>query len=345
MFKPHVGCTVHLQQALKTTPHRFANHRRSCTKAFEDVSDSARYFGEDRTGGTYSRYIADNERLGLVRLQGGYLMKVTNEASTFQAQQRMHLHLIDYLERKSRRRRSSLMACISDESAAVMWDLPLLCPPPQRVKRVAPYPQRISRGKLHDTRQATKHFATDLIANIQVTSLEQTIVDLSRHLGPEHGLAAANSAAHRQILDYGRFEDIVKALGGSSGVRWARRVLELVDSRIESVGESLTLWRLIEAGISAPQIQPHLIIDGATYRPDFLWPELGIIIEFDGRMKLSAEILGRKTPGEALFEERNREILLRSYGFRVYRLEWKDVQSLAAFKKWMRRNSLTLPRA
>ncbi|MBA2955121.1 hypothetical protein GON03_12340 [Nocardioides sp. MAH-18] len=75
-----------------------------------------------------------------------------------------------------------------------------------------------------------------------------------------------------------------------------RLVLHRADARIETVGESRTLHLIATAGLPAPECQyPIRAASGRVlYRVDFAWPELGVFLEFDGRVKYE-KLLG---PGE-----------------------------------------------
>ncbi|HEY8295717.1 MAG TPA: hypothetical protein VIG41_10290, partial [Micrococcaceae bacterium] len=55
--------------------------------------------------------------------------------------------------------------------------------------------------------------------------------------------------------------------------------------------------------------------------PDFAWPDLMLILEFDGKGKY----FDYRPTGEALYEERRRERILMEQGWRFLRIEWADL--------------------
>ena len=57
---------------------------------------------------------------------------------------------------------------------------------------------------------------------------------------------------------------------------------------------------------------------------DFIWPDLGVIGEFDGNVKYGRQMAGRPIE-EVIQDERRREIAVeRASGMRVVRWLWRD---------------------
>ncbi|MFE7630096.1 endonuclease domain-containing protein [Kocuria sp. NPDC057446] len=104
-------------------------------------------------------------------------------------------------------------------------------------------------------------------------------------------------------------------------MRRARTALDLADPRAESPGESLIRIVLLQSGL--PAFVPQLTIPTGrgVYRADFAWPGAGVLLEFDGRVKY---FLGTPT-GQALHEERRRELALVEAGWTVLRTDWETV--------------------
>ncbi|WP_249335977.1 endonuclease domain-containing protein [Sinomonas gamaensis] len=59
-----------------------------------------------------------------------------------------------------------------------------------------------------------------------------------------------------------------------------------------------------------------------TYRADYAWPRIKVILEFDGRGKY----YDYRPTAEALLLERRRETALMDLGWRVVRLTWADLE-------------------
>lgn len=107
----------------------------------------------------------------------------------------------------------------------------------------------------------------------------------------------------------------------TSARAWRRleRVLGLASPLSESPGESLARVRFHELGVTQPQQQVMLRVDGETYRLDFLWEDAGVVGEFDGWMKY------REGFDQAHRNEKLREDAIRSTGLRVLRFYWEDL--------------------
>jgi len=102
----------------------------------------------------------------------------------------------------------------------------------------------------------------------------------------------------------------------------ARRVLDALDPRSESAGESRT--RLLLPGLAIPQPEPQFSIptESGTFRADFAWKEYKLILEFDGKYKY----FDFRPTDEAVFEERHREKTLMELGWKFIRIEWSDLE-------------------
>lgn len=103
--------------------------------------------------------------------------------------------------------------------------------------------------------------------------------------------------------------------------------LLLADPRSASIGESRGKWLFRVVGIPMPELQFEVrdadgVLIGTT---DWAWPRHGLLGEFDGRVKYGRLLRPGQTPGEAVFEEKKREDLLReATGHRMLRLIWSD---------------------
>lgn len=94
-----------------------------------------------------------------------------------------------------------------------------------------------------------------------------------------------------------------------------------------SVGESRTRWLLRCAGLPEPVLQYEVRRgDAVVATCDMAWPQLGVILEFDGRYKYHRFLAPGATPGDAVFAEKQREDLIRELtGFLVVRVTWSDL--------------------
>jgi hypothetical protein len=105
-------------------------------------------------------------------------------------------------------------------------------------------------------------------------------------------------------------------------------VLRLADARIESVGESRTCYFLFCHHLPRPE--PQVVVHderGREFaRVDFAWLDLGVFLEFDGRVKY----LDHRRDGETLEdfllrEKRREERICLLTGWVCIRITWADL--------------------
>jgi hypothetical protein len=173
---------------------------------------------------------------------------------------------------------------------------------------------------------------------VQLLDGARTVVDVTRMTDVEHGLVVVNSLLH---LGAASLEDSWKAASNMDG--WpdtltTRLVLRLADRRIESVGESRTQYMLWSQGLPRfePQVEIRDLNGRFVARVDFALPELGVFLEFDGRIKYDNLPAG-KTLDQVLREEREREKLIcRLTGWVCIRISWKDLENPARLAREIR---------
>lgn len=205
----------------------------------------------------------------------------------------------------------------SHRTALAILGLPLLGPWPEVVEILEPRDssRRTKRGVL-------VHFgdtgADELVpwGEFWVTSPERTLADVGRSLPAvfsvpalDAGLAELSRNGIRAILD---------REGGMKNTARAIRALEFADPRSGSPGESGSRVLMSVFGAPPPELQvrhPSPIAGRRYFATDFEWPDLRKIGEFDGREKfLKDELLGGRTPGQVVYEEKLREDALRREG-------------------------------
>jgi hypothetical protein len=163
-----------------------------------------------------------------------------------------------------------------------------------------------------------------LIGRLTVTSLERTGVDIAREHGVEDGVVACD-----QVLNRGGQRSTMRAvltqMWSWPYVTQARTAVELADAGAENIAESLARMLVIELGFGTPETQVWIEDGGRRARVDLLLN--GHIFEFDGRQKY----VGRASGGlaadveQVLWDEKQREDWLRSLGFGISRIVWRDL--------------------
>ena len=105
-------------------------------------------------------------------------------------------------------------------------------------------------------------------------------------------------------------------------------VIRLADPRVESVGESRTLFLCWDQHLPrpCPQVEVRDERGLVVARLDFAWPEHGVFLEFDGREKYFRHRLEGEGLEEFLLREKRREELVCLLtGWVCIRISWTDL--------------------
>ncbi|MDR6555916.1 very-short-patch-repair endonuclease/predicted transcriptional regulator of viral defense system [Arthrobacter pascens] len=173
--------------------------------------------------------------------------------------------------------------------------------------------------------------------DFQVTTLERTVIDCARILRPD-AAAVVGDAALRKGADLATMRRMLEDSPVKRGSRRAAAVLDSLDGRAESAGETRTRLLLRSFGVVGFQPQYELPTTSGLFRADFADPARRVIIEFDGKAKYAEY----GPTDQVLLAERSRENALVEAGWIFLRLEW---QHLDAPMELRRRLQATLARA
>ena len=161
-----------------------------------------------------------------------------------------------------------------------------------------------------------------------ITSPTRTALDTASIVPRESAVVVLDWYLQRQLTTpehlWQRFE-AMKAWPDTLGLQMA---LRLADGRSESVGETRARLLLRDQRLPAPI--PQLEIYGPNRRligrVDFAWPDLKVIVEFDGLVKYHRYRRPGESIEEAVIREKRREDDLReATGWTVVRLVWADL--------------------
>ncbi len=216
-------------------------------------------------------------------------------------------------------------AFVSHISAAVAHELTVWSVPMSRVHVTR---NRESGGRIR--RQTVVHTGRIEpdewleIGGIPVTSVARTVVDIARTEPFEQAVVVGDSALRAGKTTRGELLDQLERASRRIGTPAARRVLSFLDGRAEGIGESRSRVALHNSGIPKPELQAWIIdTNGSPVgRADFLWPELGIVGEFDGNIKYHKELRGEHTTEQV---EKCGEDALRALGWCVVRWTWAEL--------------------
>lgn len=244
--------------------------------------------------------------------------------------ERKHLLLLDAVLRNYGR---AVMA--SHQSALLAWGLPV---PWQTLDRV--HVARTEPGG------KGRHFKTFTIHTCGLTEVKRThegrrlvtpslaVIGTALTAGLLAGVIGMDAALRAGRATREEIEDLLGRMRHTPRLTAARAALEQADGLAESPGE--TRLRLILVRMNVEFVAQHWIrtSSGAYYRVDFYLPALGVVLEYDGRVKYEAAT--RAGPGSdagagsdagrrALTAEKAREDDLRLDGFGVGRVTTGDL--------------------
>ncbi|GAB3279400.1 DUF559 domain-containing protein [Sinomonas notoginsengisoli] len=158
------------------------------------------------------------------------------------------------------------------------------------------------------------------IAN--VVGIERTVADCARTLSLE-GAAIVGDSALRRGATLAGVRAAAERTGAMRGYRRVEDLLPVLDGKSESPGETRTRLALAASGIPSPVLQYEIPTRHGLFRADFAWPELLVILEFDG----VAKYFDYRPTSEALLLERQREVALMDDGWTMVRTRWPELMT------------------
>ena len=205
-----------------------------------------------------------------------------------------------------------------------VWDLPL---DEVHLTRVDQKAGRREAGVRQHVGALREGDAVDL-NGLRVTSATRTALDCLTILDVEHGITTVNDLLHRKLTTPSELAACREFMEQWPSSLTQDLVLRLADGRCGgSVGEGRTLHLLWRQGLPKPEPQ-YAIPDGngGFYYVDFAWPELGVFLEFDGRIKYQELLKDGESATDAVLREKKREeAICRITGWRCIRIVWADL--------------------
>ncbi|KAA8885030.1 hypothetical protein F3087_29715 [Nocardia colli] len=272
-------------------------------------------------------------RCGLLRLRpGAYL-----EAESYRAMdQEARYHVLVHATAGH----LSAPAVISHQSAAAVHGLPLWGLPLDTVHVTRQRSGGGHRGKhLHVHCAPFEDEDVAEVGSLLVLSPARTIADIARNVGLQQAVAIGDAAARQFGSTRESFCRALTYAARRPGYRAALRAIGMLDGRSESIGESRSRVVLNDLDLPSPELQTTILDDAGRFvaRVDFCFDELGIIGEFDGKVKYGSELNPGEDPGRTLYREKLREDRLRDLGWEVARWTWSDLDTPATLDARFRR--------
>ena len=217
-------------------------------------------------------------------------------------------------------------ARLARESAAVVHGLPLIGPLPDRIQRV-----QVGRdgGRLTAscrTLRAPDGWQTVDNDGLRVASVAQTLIDLGRRRSLASNLASMDHALRHALVRLEELHTLASGHPGARGNPALALALRNADPRAESPGESLSRAVMIEHHLPEPELQTEVDDRRGQLvgRVDFMWPQHGVVGEFDGNVKYTRQTTGRPVEEIVLAERRREVAIANATGMRVVRWSWRD---------------------
>lgn len=184
-------------------------------------------------------------------------------------------------------------------------------------------------------------------AGIEVSSATRTALDVTTCASTEASLVVVNDFLHRKLTTTADLRRRYETMSRDPFTLKTDLVLRMADPRLESVGESRTMFMLYRGGVPKPQPQYELRTDrgDVVARLDFAWPQLGVWLEFDGRQKYVKYLRDDETVVDVVLREKERESMIAEMtGWRCIRITWADLAQPEATVARILANLRTAPR-
>lgn len=144
----------------------------------------------------------------------------------------------------------------------------------------------------------------------------------------EPALIVVNGLLHAKAMTLSEFAEQAAQCRLWPGSLTTDLVLRLADSRLESVGETRFDYLCYRQGLPRPVPQVEVFDEGGSLfaRVDFAWPEYGVFLEFDGKVKYEKYRREGETLDEYLMREKTREeTICLLTGWTCIRISWDDL--------------------
>jgi hypothetical protein len=165
------------------------------------------------------------------------------------------------------------------------------------------------------------------VDGIRVTRAVRAALESATLVDLERALVLVCSGLRMKLFDRAELEAQRTSMEAWPNSLGLELVCRLADDRFGSVGEVRTFFCLWRSALPKPVPQfPVYDGDELVGIVDFAWPELGIILEFDGKVKYEKYLRTGETASDAVVREKRREDRIReATGWVVIRISWDDL--------------------
>lgn len=214
-------------------------------------------------------------------------------------------------------------------TATLLWDLPVPEVDLTRLHVCHAQPVGTSRRRAAYTVHLCPGSERIVVhEGLQVVAPATALVGTAMQVATGPAVAAIDAGLQRRLVTRTELEAELDRAARVPQVVAARLAVGRADGRSESPGESLLRLILVDLGLTVIPQYPVRDGDVVIARVDFYLPELGVVLEFDGRLKYDGHE-GR----DALVAEKIREDRIRSLGYGVGRLTWGSLRQPVAVSR------------
>lgn len=166
------------------------------------------------------------------------------------------------------------------------------------------------------------------VGGVPVTRAARAALEFTTIHGVEASLVAVNGLLRSGAMTLDEFRAQVEEHRAWPNSLISDLVLRLADPRTDSVGEDRFLHLAFRQGLPRPTPQVE-VYDEAGHlvgRVDFVWPEFGVFLEFDGRVKYDRFRREGEPLEQFLMREKSREELIcQLTGWTCIRVSWRQL--------------------
>lgn len=180
----------------------------------------------------------------------------------------------------------------------------------------------------------------EVLNGVRVSVAARSAVEVISTTAAEPALVIVNGMLHAKALSSDELASAVKSLKHWPHTLSAHLILALADDRMESPAETRTYFLCRQQHLPRPEPQ-YVVLDehGRVFaRADFAWPELGVFLEFDGRVKYERFRREGETLEDFVMREKKREErICQLTGWVCIRIGWADLENPLATAARIRR--------
>ncbi|GAA3829350.1 hypothetical protein GCM10022242_33390 [Nocardioides panacisoli] len=223
---------------------------------------------------------------------------------------------------------------LSHQSAAArhgldLWGLPL---GKVHVTRLDAATGRVEGDVVHhEGKIADEDLVT--VDGLATVRAERAVLEAGSRVSNEAALALFDAGLRVKAFDRAALERTFEAMESWPFMRHLHIPVRMADGRSGSIGESRGMWAFFVLGLPRPVLQYEVRdLTGALIGiTDWAWPDHGVLGEFDGRVKYGRLLRPGQQAGDAVFQEKRREDMLReATQCAMLRLVWADYDERAS---------------